>query len=310
VRSCVAVRWWEDARALAGTACKRVGGYLAYVAAGGVRQHTTQISRRLRAGVHKRHHIRWRIGRPAVYRCRGGGGGVGFAQVFALGQSGTTGGAGGPTVEVDTATEFIGAIATTGPLNICVRGMLALPAPMNDVAGVNVQMFSHHVWIDTTTCRMVRRDGGHQARLQLRHGVLEPHPQPHQEHAARPRRRQRRPGCRPPQGDLPPQLVRPDPQRKPRVRFGEPVHVFNNYYLHNADVGVACQANAAAWSNRTTSKTSRSRLPTTTFTGTEPGQPDCSGTVQEARDYYACTPDRAGDVKAIVTAEAGVGKIG
>ena len=34
------------------------------------------------------------------------------------------------------------------------------------------------------------------------------------------------------------------PQRNPRVRFGEPVHVYNNYYVYNTDVGVACQANA------------------------------------------------------------------
>ena len=35
-----------------------------------------------------------------------------------------------------------------------------------------------------------------------------------------------------------------DTRDRSRVRFGEPVHVFNNYYLHNTDVGVACQANA------------------------------------------------------------------
>ena len=34
------------------------------------------------------------------------------------------------------------------------------------------------------------------------------------------------------------------PQRNPRVRFGEPVHIFNNYFFSNSDVGVACQANA------------------------------------------------------------------
>jgi pectate lyase len=28
----------------------------------------------------------------------------------------------------------LGAIATPGPLNICVRGMIALPGPMHDVA--------------------------------------------------------------------------------------------------------------------------------------------------------------------------------
>jgi pectate lyase len=33
-------------------------------------------------------------------------------------------------------------------------------------------------------------------------------------------------------------------QRNPRVRFGEPVHVFNNYYLHITGYGVASQMNA------------------------------------------------------------------
>ncbi len=34
------------------------------------------------------------------------------------------------------------------------------------------------------------------------------------------------------------------PQRNPRVRFGEPVHVYNNYFFYNTDTGVACQADA------------------------------------------------------------------
>src|SRR5204862_2772377 len=33
-------------------------------------------------------------------------------------------------------------------------------------------------------------------------------------------------------------------QRNPRVRFGEPVHVFNNYYLNISGYGVASQDNA------------------------------------------------------------------
>jgi pectate lyase len=45
------------------------------------------------------------------------------------------------------------------------------------------------------------------------------------------------------------------------------------------------------------------------FTGEEPGQPDCSGSVQEARTYYAYTLDDPTTVKATVMAGAGVGKI-
>ncbi|MEU4690321.1 family 16 glycoside hydrolase [Actinoplanes sp. NPDC023714] len=125
---------------------------------------------------------------------------AGFASVTAWGQSGTTGGAGGPTVQVDTAAELLAAIATPGPLTVCVAGMIAVPAGMHDVTSdksivgigatagitgggltiglpvsdvtsppadavhnvivqnlsfraatddaINVQMFSHHVWID------------------------------------------------------------------------------------------------------------------------------------------------------------------
>ncbi|PZF81890.1 pectate lyase family protein, partial [Micromonospora deserti] len=119
----------------------------------------------------------------------------------ALGQNGTTGGAGGQTVTVDTASEFLDAIAQPGPLVIQVSGAIDLPGPMHDVTSdktivglgstgritggglniglplddsitsppanavhnviirnltfsgwdddaINVQMFSHHVWMD------------------------------------------------------------------------------------------------------------------------------------------------------------------
>src|SRR5262249_24204975 len=112
-------------------------------------------------------------------------------------------------------------------------------------------------------------------------------------------------------------------QRNPRIRFGEPVHIFNNYYLHNTDVGVACQANAGCLvesnyfenveepvTNHYAGPAGRCLPRNNIFTGTEPGQPVCSGTVQEPRAYYPSTPDNAADVKAIVTAGAGVGKIG
>ncbi|HEU4328943.1 MAG TPA: family 16 glycoside hydrolase, partial [Roseiflexaceae bacterium] len=126
---------------------------------------------------------------------------VGFATVNALGQNGTTGGAGGPVVTVSTATELLDYIARSGPYVIQVQGTIALPGPMHNVASdktiiglgsnagitgggfniglpldnaltsppanavkniiirnlrfsgyaddaINVQMFSHHVWID------------------------------------------------------------------------------------------------------------------------------------------------------------------
>jgi pectate lyase len=45
------------------------------------------------------------------------------------------------------------------------------------------------------------------------------------------------------------------------------------------------------------------------FTGEEPGQPDCGGTVEEPRGYYDYTLDDPNNVRTIVMAGAGVGKI-
>lgn len=113
------------------------------------------------------------------------------------------------------------------------------------------------------------------------------------------------------------------PQRNPRVRFGEPVHVFNNYYLHNTDVGVACQDNAGCLvegnyfesvevpvTNHYAGAAGRCVARDNVYAGTEPGQPDCSGPVQEASAYYSYTLDDPNNVKAIVLAGAGTGHIG
>jgi pectate lyase len=51
---------------------------------------------------------------------------IGFAAVNALGRNGTTGGAGGPTVTVTNATDFIAAIAATGPRVVRVQGTITL----------------------------------------------------------------------------------------------------------------------------------------------------------------------------------------
>ncbi|MFI9007840.1 hypothetical protein ACIGNX_11485 [Actinosynnema sp. NPDC053489] len=307
--------------------------------------------------------------------CATSGRPIGFASVAAWGQSGTTGGAGGPTVEVDTAAEFLAAIARTGPLNICVRGMIALPGPMHDVTSdktivgigsasgftggglniglpvsdtttppadavhnvvvrnlvfrdwaddaVNVQMFSHHVWIDHND--MSR---GHDGAIDIKRGsghvtVSWNHTHHHTKNML----------LGHDDGNAAQDVGRlkvtyhhnwfdRTPQRNPRVRFGEPVHVFNNYYLYNTDVGVACQADSGCVvegnyfedveepvSNSYAGPTGRCVARDNVFAG-ESGQPDCGGTVQEPGDYYAYTLDDPTTVKAVVTAGAGVGKIG
>ncbi|MFI7542771.1 family 16 glycoside hydrolase [Actinoplanes sp. NPDC049599] len=111
------------------------------------------------------------------------------------------------------------------------------------------------------------------------------------------------------------------PQRNPRVRFGEPVHVYNNYYFSNTDTGVACQNTAGCLvegnyfedveepvTNTYAGPAGRCVARTNVFVG-ESGAPDCSGPVQEASAYYAYTLDDPNAVKAIVTAGAGVGRV-
>ncbi|MFC0105409.1 pectate lyase family protein [Kibdelosporangium aridum] len=313
---------------------------------------------------------------PPPGTCDTSGTATGFASVDAWGQNGTTGGAGGPTVEVDTATEFLTAIGRTGPVNICVRGMIALPGPMHDVTSdktivgvgsasgftggglniglpvadgvttpppdavhnvivrnlvfrnwaddaINVQMFSHHVWIDHNDLA-----SGKDGAIDIKRGssyvtVSWNHTHNHTKNMLL--------GHDDSNGAQDTGLLKvtyhhnwfnETPQRNPRVRFGEPVHIYNNYYLHNTDVGVACQASAGCVvegnyfenveepvSNHYAGPTGRCVARDNVFAG-ESGEPDCSGTVQEPRAYYSYTLDDPNSVKASVMAGAGVGKIG
>jgi pectate lyase len=111
------------------------------------------------------------------------------------------------------------------------------------------------------------------------------------------------------------------PQRNPRVRFGEPVHVFNNYYFSNSDVGVACQANAGClvegnyfedveepMTIRYSGPTGRMVERNNVFVGTT-GKPVVGGSVVDPASYYSYTLDNPADVKAIVLQGAGVGRL-
>jgi pectate lyase len=313
---------------------------------------------------------------PPAGTCDTSGRPTGFASVTAWGQSGTTGGAGGPTVEVDTAAEFVSAIAQSGPLNICVVGTIVLPGPMHNVASdktivgvsstagltggglniglpvsdsttapppdavhnvivrnlsfrtwtddaINVQMFSHHVWLDHNDLAQ-----GYDGAIDIKRGssyvtVSWNHTHNHTKNML----------LGHDDGNGAQDIGRlkvtyhhnwfdQTPQRNPRVRFGEPVHVYNNYYLHNTDVGIACQASAGCLvegnyfenveepvSNHYAGPAGRCVARDNVFTGEEPGQPDCSGSVEEARTYYTYTLDDPNSVKATVMAGAGVGKI-
>ena len=313
---------------------------------------------------------------PTPGTCDTSGRPTGFASVDAWGQNGTTGGAGGPTVEVDTAAEFLAAIARTGPVNICVRGMVTLPGPMHDVTSdktivgigaasgftggglniglpvddavttppanavhnvivrnlvfhdwpddaVNVQMFSHHVWLDHNDL-----SHGYDGVIDIKRGssyvtVSWNHTHNHTKNML----------LGHDDGNAAQDVGRlqvsyhhnwfdQTPQRNPRVRFGEPVHIYNNYYLHNTDVGVACQADAGCLvegnyfenveepvSNHYAGPAGRCVARNNVFTGAEPGQPECGGSVEEPRNYYAYTLDDPNTVRTAVMAGAGTGKI-
>ncbi|WP_437819976.1 pectate lyase family protein [Sorangium sp. So ce1078] len=110
-------------------------------------------------------------------------------------------------------------------------------------------------------------------------------------------------------------------QRNPRVRFGEPVHVYNNYYNDNS-YGIASTWNAGvvAEGNYFFSVNNPGRV---IFEDNNPGRMvardntliDCNheievaGPVVEPSTYYDYTADSSADVPAIVMAGAGVGKI-
>ncbi|WP_085066760.1 pectate lyase family protein [Catenuloplanes japonicus] len=295
---------------------------------------------------------------------------LGFASVNALGQSGTTGGAAGPTVTVGTAADFLTAIATPGPLTVRVSGVLTLPGPMHDVTSdktivgvgtasgltggglnvglpvssattppadavhnviirnlnftgtpddaINVQMFSHHVWIDHNDL-----SDGYDGLIDIKRGasyvtVSWNHTHDHTKNMLL--------GHDDSNGAQDIGYLKVTyhhnwfdrtPQRNPRVRFGEPVHVVNNYFVYNTDVGVACQANAGCViegnyfedveepvSNSYAGPSGRCVARNNVFAG-ESGAPVCSGSVQEPSTYYSLPVEDPNGIKAAVTAGAG-----
>ncbi|MEV4518502.1 polysaccharide lyase family 1 protein [Dactylosporangium sp. NPDC049525] len=114
-------------------------------------------------------------------------------------------------------------------------------------------------------------------------------------------------------------------ERSPRVRFGETVHVYNNYYSninHNADsyavastmnAGVLVEANVfenvqqACWSASGYADSDPGRLVARDNALTNSGPCETNGTV--AALPYAYTAQSVGTVKASVTAGAGAGKL-
>ncbi|GII81681.1 pectate lyase [Sphaerisporangium rufum] len=110
-------------------------------------------------------------------------------------------------------------------------------------------------------------------------------------------------------------------QRHPRVRFAEPVHVYNNYYRGNALYGVASTMNAGVLVEGNYfrdvahpiyvgyDKSGPGRVVERNNIYDNSGTPQTAGTVVEPRTYYSYPLDPAANVPAIVEAGAGVGRI-
>jgi pectate lyase len=112
------------------------------------------------------------------------------------------------------------------------------------------------------------------------------------------------------------------PQRNPRVRFGNPVHIYNNYFLDNSDTGPACQADSGCLIEGNYFEDVEEPM-TNSYSGPEgniverdnvfvgeTGEPVVGGTVEDPRDYYDYTVDDPQQVKAAVVEGAGTGNLG
>ncbi|GAB4048181.1 pectate lyase family protein [Catellatospora paridis] len=287
----------------------------------------------------------------------------GFASVNALGQNGTYGGVGGPTVVVDTTAELLAAIDTIGPMVIQVQGTITIDSkrgvrPHKTIVGlgsnavisgggfdfyrsynvivrnltftnaeddaVNVGQNSHHVWIDHNrfvapvdgSIDIVRgaeyvtvswnhfdhtdksmlighsdgsasEDVGH-LKVTIHHNFFD--------HSR---------------------------QRHPRVRWGDPVHVYNNYFLANELYGVASTQDGGVllegnyfqdvpfpcFSAGGYADSGPGRLVQRNNVFVGSGTCEVSGTVADPGTSYAYTVAAPGTVPAAVTAGAGVGRI-
>jgi pectate lyase len=107
------------------------------------------------------------------------------------------------------------------------------------------------------------------------------------------------------------------------VRFGEPVHVYNNYFLANELYAIASTENAGVlvegnyfedvpytvYSASGYADSGPGRAVARNNVFVRSGAPEVSGTVQEPRTFYPYTVDAPAGVPAAVRAGAGAGRI-
>jgi pectate lyase len=286
----------------------------------------------------------------------------GFASVNALGQNGTTGGVGGPTVTVDTTDELLEAIDTVGAMTILVEGTIDITSkqgvrPNKSILGVgddatingggfdfyrsynvivqnltftnaeddaiNVGQNSHHVWIDHNTFRnptdgsidIVRQADYVTVSWNHFAGTDKSMLLGHSDSASTDAGRLRT--------SIHHNYFDGSTQRHPRVRFGEPIHVYNNYFRANSAYGAASTMNGGVLvegnyfqnvpspcfsaSGYAESDPGRLVQRNNRFSGS--GACEAAGTVQEPSTYYSYTLDDPATLPSIVPAGAGAGKI-
>ena len=292
------------------------------------------------------------------------GGPVGFASVNALGLNGTVGGAGGAVVTATNSADFLSYIDSTATLTIRVSGTINITSkqgvrPNKTIIGVgsnatingggldfyrsynvivrnlrftnaeddavNVGQESHHIWIDHNyfagaidgSIDIVR--GSDYVTVSWNHF----------DHSDKSMLLGHSDGAASTDvGHLKVSIHHNffdnSRQRHPRVRFGEPVHVYNNYFLNNELYAAASLENGGTLvegnyfqnvpfpcfsaSGYADSGPGRLVQRNNVFVGS--GVCETAGSVQEPSSYYSYQLDPAANIPSIVPAGAGVGKIG
>ncbi|MFC4592041.1 pectate lyase family protein [Sphaerisporangium corydalis] len=300
------------------------------------------------------------LGRATPARAAAIGSPIGFASVNALGLNGTTGGAGGRTVTPTSADQFLDYIDSKETLIIQVAGTFAITSkqgvrPNKTVIGVgtsghitgggldfyrssnvivrnirftdaeddavNIGQESHHIWIDHNTFSGAV-DGSVDIVRASDYVTVSWN---HFDHSDKSMLISHSDGASSDVGHLKVTIHHNffdhSRQRHPRVRFGEPVHVYNNYFLANELYAVASTENAGVLvegnyfenvpfplysaSGYADSGPGRAVQRNNIFVGS--GTPETSGTVTEPRTYYPYTVDAPASIPASVRAGAGIG---
>ncbi|GAA2875424.1 pectate lyase [Actinoplanes cyaneus] len=290
----------------------------------------------------------------------------GFASVTALGLTGTTGGAAGPTVTVSTAADLARYAGANTPYTIMVAGRISVGGMVTVVANksilgvgstaeitggglqlgtttrpgtnviirnlrfsgasddsISVTNKAHHVWIDHNEF-LPAYDGSLDIKRQSTYvtvswnrfsgtdkTMLLGHSDTFTSDVGYLRVSYHH------------NLFDGSNQRHPRVRFGEPVHVYNNYYRDIGLYGIASTENAGVvaegnffenvaypcYSTGGYAESNPGRLVQRDNAFRNSGTCEAGGTVAEPRTYYGYTLDPATSVPSLVTAGAGVGRI-